>query len=107
MGRSPPPIQQTPIQQTTNGILLRLRIVPRASRTEIAGIQGGMVRIRLAAAPVDGAANEALIRFLAERIVVPRSAVRVASGRTSRSKVVVISGASLEQVRLGLRVQLP
>ena len=102
MGRSPPPIQQT-----TNGILLRLRIVPRASRTEIAGIQGGMVRVRLAAVPVDGAANEALIRFLAERIGVPRSAVRVASGQTSRSKVVVISGASLEEVQLGLSAESP
>jgi uncharacterized protein (TIGR00251 family) len=82
--------------------MVRLRIVPRASRTEIAGIQGDMVRIRLAAVPVNGAANEALIRFLAERIAVPRSAMRVASGQTSRSKVVVISGASLEQVQLGL-----
>lgn len=80
MPRSP-----LPIQLTTRGILLRLRIVPRASRTEIAGIQGGLVRIRLAAVPVDGAANEALTRFLAERIAVPRSAVRVVSGQTSRS----------------------
>jgi uncharacterized protein len=96
-----------PIRQTTNGILLRLRIVPRASRTEIAGIQGGMVRIRLAAVPLGGAANEALIRFLAERIGVPRSAVRVASGRTSRSKVVVISGVSLEEVQVGLRAESP
>jgi uncharacterized protein len=94
--------QPLPIQQTTNGVLVRLRIVPRASHTEVASIQGDMVRIRLAAAPVDGAANEALIRFLAERLAVPRSAVRVASGQTSRSKVVVISGASLEQVKLGL-----
>jgi uncharacterized protein len=96
-----------PIQRTTNGILLRLRIVPRASRTEIAGIHGGMVRIRLAAVPVEGAANEALIRFLADRIAVPRSSVRVVSGQTSRSKVLAISGASLEQVQLGLGVESP
>lgn len=95
-----------PIQLTTSGILLRLRVVPRASRTEIAGIQGGMARMRLAAAPVDGAANEVLIRFLAERIAVPRSAVRVVSGQRSRSKVVEISGATLEQVRLGLGLTL-
>ena len=96
-----------PIQLTANGILLRLRVVPRASRTQIVGIQGGMVRIRLAAAPVDGAANEALIRFLAERAAVPRSAVRVVSGQTSRSKVVVINGATLEQIRLGLGFESP
>jgi len=96
-----------PILPTKNGIVLRLRIVPRASRTEIVGIQGGMVRIRVAAVPVDGAANEALIRLLAERIAVPRSAVRVVSGQTSRSKVVVISGATLEQVRIGLGFDSP
>lgn len=101
MGRSP-----LPIEQTTKGTLLRLRIVPRASRTEIVGIQGGLVRIRLAAVPVDGAANEALTRFLAERIAVPRSAVRVVSGHTSRTKVLEICGASIEQVRLGLDVDL-
>jgi uncharacterized protein (TIGR00251 family) len=93
VGRSLPPIEQT-----SNGILLRLKVVPRASRTEIAGIHGGLVRIKLAAVPVDCSANEALIRFLAERMALPRSAVRLVSGRTSRSKVVVISGASLEQV---------
>jgi uncharacterized protein len=65
-----------------------------------------MVRIRLAAVPVDGAANEALTRFLAERIAVPRSAVRVVSGHTSRSKVLEISGASMEQVQLGLDLNL-
>ena len=95
-----------PIQLTNNGILLRLRVVPRASRTEILGIQGGLLRIRLAAVPVDGAANEALIRFLADRIAVPRSAVRVVSGQTSRSKVVEISGATLEQARRGLGLTL-
>ncbi len=102
MERSP-----RPILATKDGIVLRLRIVPHASRTEIVGIQGGMVRIRLAAVPVDGAANEALIRLLAERIAVPRSAVRVVSGQTSRSKVVAISGATLEQVRLGLGFDSP
>jgi uncharacterized protein len=61
-----------------------------------------MVRIRLAAVPVDGAANEALTRFLAQRIAVPRSAVRVVSGYTSRSKVVKIGGATVEQVQHGL-----
>jgi uncharacterized protein (TIGR00251 family) len=94
-----------PVQPTPNGILLRLRIVPRASRTEIAGLVGGVLRIRLAAAPVDGAANETLIRFLAERISVPRSAVRITTGQTSRSKVVLISGASLEKVQLGLGLE--
>lgn len=65
---------------------------PRASRTEVAGPHGDAVRIRLTAPPVDGAANEALVRFLAEQLKVPRSAVRIESGASGRSKVVVIDG---------------
>jgi uncharacterized protein (TIGR00251 family) len=70
-----------------------VRVQPRASRTEVAGPYGDAVRIRLTAPPVDGAANEALVRFLAERLEVPRSAVRIEGGGASgRSKVVAIDG---------------
>jgi uncharacterized protein len=69
-----------------------VRVQPRASRTEVVGPHGDAVRIRLTAPPVDGAANEALIRFLAERLEVPRSAVRIEGGASSRSKVVAIDG---------------
>jgi hypothetical protein len=61
-----------------------------------------MVRIRLAAPPVDGAANEELVRFLAEALSVPRTALRVVSGQASRSKIILIHGITLDQVRLGL-----
>ena len=97
MGRSP-----LPIQLTTNGILLRLRIVPRASRTEVVGLYGDAIRIRLSAPPVDGAANETLLRFLSDRLSVPRSAVRLIAGDTSRSKVVTVSGIDLQQATLRL-----
>jgi uncharacterized protein len=69
------------------GIRIRLKVLPRASRTEVAGIPGNLVRIRLAAAPVDGAANDELLRYLAERLAVPKSAVHLVSGQTSRAKV--------------------
>ncbi|HEV8456157.1 MAG TPA: DUF167 family protein [Gemmatimonadales bacterium] len=92
------------IQQVTGGVRVRVRVVPRASRTEVVGLQGDALRIRLTAAPVDGAANEALVSFLAERVVVPRSSVRLVSGETSRSKVVLIAGANVEQVRARLGV---
>jgi uncharacterized protein len=70
-----------------------VRVQPRASRTEVAGPYGGdAVRIRLTAPPVDGAANAALIGFLAERLGVPRSAVRIEGGAAGRSKVVTIDG---------------
>jgi uncharacterized protein (TIGR00251 family) len=58
----------------------------------VAGPYGDALRIRLAAPPVDGAANDALIRFLAERLEVSRSAVRIEAGASSRSKVVAIDG---------------
>ena len=69
-----------------------MRVQPRASRTEVAGPYGDALRIRLAAPPVDGAANAALIRFLAERLEVSRSAVRIEAGASGRSKVVAIEG---------------
>jgi uncharacterized protein (TIGR00251 family) len=61
-----------------------------------------MVRIRLAAPPVDGAANNELVRFIADALSVPRAAIRLVSGQSSRSKVVLIDSITLEQARLGL-----
>lgn len=78
---------------------LRIRVQPRASATEVAGVYGDQLRIRLAAPPVDGAANEALIRFLAEQLGVSRGAVRLVSGPTGRSKVVEVLGVGLEAAR--------
>jgi len=71
---------------------LLVHVVPRASRTEIVGKHGDAVRIRVAAPPADGAANEELVRFLAERLGVRRSAISIAAGDTSRRKRVIIEG---------------
>ena len=68
------------IAPTTTGVRLRLHVQPRASRTEVAGHHGDAIKIRLAAPPVDGAANDALLRFLSDRLSVARSAVRVEAG---------------------------
>jgi uncharacterized protein (TIGR00251 family) len=70
-------------------------VQPRASRTELAGLHGTEIRIRVAAPPVDGAANEALIRFVARRLGVPRALVAIAAGETSRSKVVSVEGVTV------------
>lgn len=74
-------------------VRLRIRAQPRASRTETAGEYGGALKIRLAAPPVDGGANRELVRFLAKALGVPKSAVTVVSGESSRNKVVEIEGA--------------
>jgi uncharacterized protein (TIGR00251 family) len=70
-------------------------VQPRASRTEVAGLHGDEIRIRLAAPPVDGAANEALIRFVAERLGVARARVAIIAGETARSKTVSVNGVTV------------
>lgn len=82
--------------------ILSVHVQPRASRTEVSGWHGDAVKIRLAAPPVDGAANAALIAFLAERLGVPRAAVTVVAGATARRKRVAITGRSLEEVLVAL-----
>lgn len=75
---------------------------PRASRTEIAGVHGDAIRIRLAAAPVEGAANAELVSFLSKKLAVPKSAVRIVSGTRGKRKVIEVSGLSGESVRRAL-----
>ena len=93
-----------PISPTATGVRLRLRIQPRASREEIAGVAGDTIRIRLTAPPVNGTANEALVRFLAVLLKVRRSAVELVSGQTGRTKLVAVTGVSVEETeqRLGV-----
>jgi uncharacterized protein (TIGR00251 family) len=82
---------------------LDIRVIPRAKRTEVAGERDGAVLIRLAAPPVEGAANDALIDFLAGALALPRRAIRIVSGERSRRKRVAIDGMTPEQVHAILR----
>jgi uncharacterized protein len=84
--------------------LLHLRVIPRARRTEISGRRGDAILVRLAAPPVDGAANDALIAFLAERLAIPRRQIALARGATTRDKTVAIDGLSPAEIarRLGI-----
>lgn len=77
--------------EINEGIRLSIRVVPRASRTEVAGLHGDALKIRLHAPPVDGAANKALIEFLADALKVPRSSIQITRGHTGRSKEIQIS----------------
>ncbi len=80
-----------------------VHIQPRASRTEAAGIHDGAFKIRVAAPPVDNAANRALIEFIAEALGVAKSRVRIISGNTGRRKLLEVDGvtADLVAARLG------
>jgi uncharacterized protein (TIGR00251 family) len=82
--------------------LITVRVTPRASRDEITGWQDGALRVRLRAPPVEGRANEALRRLLAERLGVALSAVTIVSGETARAKRVRIEGIDAAQVQLRL-----
>lgn len=93
-----------PLTPTATGVRLTLHVQPRAARTELAGLHGDALKVRLAAPPVDGAANDALIRFLADRLGVPRSAVALVGGATSRRKVVEVTGISAETAAARLPV---
>lgn len=80
-------------------LTLTLHIQPGAKKTEVAGEHGDALKIRLAAPPVDGKANAALLAFIAERLGVSRSAVTLKSGQTSRRKVVEVEGVSADVAR--------
>jgi uncharacterized protein (TIGR00251 family) len=79
-------------------ITLTLHIQPGAKKTEFAGRHGDALKIRLAAPPVDGKANAALVSFIAEALGLPRSAVSLKSGQTSRRKVLEIAGAEVPAI---------
>lgn len=79
-------------------ITLTLHIQPGAKKTEFAGLHGDALKIRLAAPPVDGKANEALVKFVAETLKLPKSAVNLKSGQTSRRKVLEVQGATSDAV---------
>ena len=98
-----------PVEPTSGGVRLRLHVQPRASRTEAAGLHGTALKVRLAAPPVDGAANEALVRWVAESLGVPRSAVILTAGAGSRTKTIEVAGADPADVRrrLGLEPRSP
>jgi uncharacterized protein (TIGR00251 family) len=76
-----------------------VKVQPRAPRSAVLGVHDGALRVRLAAPPVDGAANEELVRVLARWLDVARSSVSIAGGATSRSKLVDVRGVSVEVVR--------
>ena len=84
-----------------------VHVVPRARVTEVAGRYGDAVRIRVAAPPVDGAANAELVWFVAKRLGVPRSAVRITGGASGRRKTLSVDGVTREATEARLLAETP
>ena len=76
-----------------------VRVIPRAKKTAIDGVRNHAILIRVAAPPVDDAANDAVIAFLAEMLRLPRRSVRIVSGERARLKRISIDGATADQIR--------
>lgn len=85
-------------------VILSLHVQPGAKKTEVVGLHGDALKIRLSAPPVDGKANEALVAFIAKKVGAGRTAVELVSGQTSRTKRVRIADALPETVRAALGV---
>ena len=80
------------LRETTEGVVLNVRVVPRAPRSVVQGLLGDALKIRLAAPPVEGKANTELVRYLAEELDLHVSRVQLLSGATGRNKRVLIQG---------------
>lgn len=94
----------TPVYATRakDGTILKLKVVPRSSRTEIVGITGDALKIKLKAPPVDGKANQALMKFLRKQLDVAAASVELITGRSARNKSVKIVGVSPDAVHVRL-----
>jgi len=92
------------IHDSLDGATFAIKVHPRARKNAITGELGDALKLSLTAPPVEGRANEACIEFLANLLKVPRSSVTIASGQSSRRKVIRVSGVSADEVqkRLGI-----
>ncbi len=87
-----------PIQDSANGATFAIKVHPRAKKNAITGELNNVLKLSLTAPPLDGKANDACIEFFAKLLKLPRSSVTIASGQTSRNKVIRVVGLSAEDV---------
>ena len=88
-----------PLQVSVGGVTFAVKLHPRAKKNTITGELGYALKVSITTPPVDGRANEACTRFFAKLLNVPRSSVTIASGQTSRNKVIRVVGLSAEELR--------
>jgi uncharacterized protein (TIGR00251 family) len=95
------------ISRAEGGAAFPVRVVPRASKNQISGRHGDAVKIRLTAPPVEGAANQALVDFLAETLGVRKNQIEILSGHASREKIVCVVGLTPQEVEARLALAAP
>ena len=88
-------MSKTWISALPGGVRLALQIGANAKKTQVVGVQGEVLKLRLQAQPIEGKANEALIRYLADALAVPRSAITLTHGHASKLKLLQISAPKL------------
>jgi hypothetical protein len=90
--------------ESGDGVTFPVNVHPRAKRSAITGKVGDALKISLTAPPIDGKANDACIEFFAKLLKVPRSSVTIASGQSSRTKVIRVAGLSADEIRKRLAI---
>jgi hypothetical protein len=99
-----PLMDKLQIESTEGGVIFTVKVVPGSSRTGVSGMLNGMVKIKISAAPEKGKANQCLIKFLAKKLGVKKSAISVISGRTNPIKKVEVLGISAETLVMKLNL---
>ena len=87
------------LREEADGVSFEVRVQPRSSKTEISGIQDGILRVRLTSPPVDGAANRQCIELLSRKMKIPKRAIRIASGASARRKRLKVLGLGVEEMK--------
>ena len=102
-----PPGRGRMVTPTPEGVEISVHVIPRAGRTGVAGVRDGALLVRLAAPPVEGAANAELVALLSTLLRVPKRAVTIASGERGRLKRVRVHGISVDEVTSRIQVPTP
>jgi len=88
------------LRESKKGLTFDIQVIPHASRAEIAGVQEGAFKVKVTAPPVEGAANEACIKLLANELGLKKSQIKISSGAKSRKKTVMIKDISKEELQI-------
>ena len=94
----------TVVNSSAGAVTISIKVIPRASKNQIVGKEGDALKVRLNAPPVEGKANEALVKFLAETLGVSRSQIEIVAGHASRHKIVRVRGVTARRIEEALKL---